>query len=125
METIIKGTVGGGRRLGRKLGFPTANVEGADLAHVPDGVYAAEAEVDGVRCRGMASIGPKPTVDNNPARVLEIHLFGFGRDIYGREITVRLCRRIRGIEKFPSLEALRDAIAADREKVMAYFRERG
>ena len=98
--TVIEGTVGAGRRLGRELGFPTANLPVPEGLEAEDGVYAAWAEAGGV------------------ARRLEIHLIGFRGDLYGATLRVELVRRIRGERKFASLDALRRRIEADRDEIL-------
>lgn len=106
-----------GRRLGRELGFPTANLAVPVDFPAADGVYAAWAEVDGVRYRAMSNLGRNPTVGGTERR-LETHLFGFRGDLYGRRLCVELERRIRGERTFASLDALRDQIARDRAEVL-------
>ncbi len=115
--TVIEGTVGAGRRLGRELGFPTANLPVPEGLEAEDGVYAAWAEAGGVRYRAMANLGCNPTV-GGVARRLETHLIGFRGDLYGATLRVELVRRIRGERKFASLNALRRRIEADRDEIL-------
>lgn len=109
---VIEGVVNRGRRLGRLLGFPTANMEVDSSVTAEAGVYASEAEVDGHRYRAMSNLGSNPTVGGTP-RHLETHLFDFAGDLYGCRMRVRLLRKIRDERRFDSLEALQQQIEAD------------
>lgn len=113
----IEGIVEPGRRLGRELGFPTANLVVPDDFPATDGVYAAWAEVDGIRYRAMSNLGRNPSVGGTERR-LETHLFEFRGDLYGRRLCVELERRIRDERTFATLEELRDQIARDRTEVL-------
>ena len=113
-ENTILGTVKTGERLGRKLGFPTANLSAHSEQFPPNGVYAAEARLAGVLYRGVANLGYRPTVSaGKPERLLELHLFDLNRDIYGEEIEVRFLRYLRPEQKFENVEALAAQIARD------------
>ena len=116
--TVIEGEVTGGRRLGRRLGFPTANLEVGPEVTAPAGVYASEAEVDGVRYRAKSNLGNNPTVGDTPRR-LETHLFDFSGDLYGRRLRVRLLCKIRDERQFASLDELRRQIEADYRRIRA------
>jgi riboflavin kinase/FMN adenylyltransferase len=109
------GTVIPGLGLGRKLGFPTANVEVAPKQIVPrDGVYAVRALVGGESLPGVCSIGTRPTIESAP-RAMEIHIDGFEGSIYGAEIGTAFYHRMRDEEEFDSLESLAAQIACDVE----------
>ncbi|MDE7069763.1 MAG: riboflavin kinase [Alistipes sp.] len=112
----IEGEVLHGRRLGRELGFPTANMEVGDPT-IEGGVYASRVEIDGTTYRAMSNLGCNPSVGGGP-RHLETHLFGFAGDLYGRRIRVELVRKIRDERRFDSLEALRRQIGEDRRTVL-------
>jgi riboflavin kinase/FMN adenylyltransferase len=113
-EYTILGTVKTGEKLGRKLGFPTANLSAHSEQFPPNGVYAAEARLAGALYRGVANLGYRPTVSaGNPERLLELHLFDLNRDIYGEEIEVRFLRYLRPEQKFENVEALAAQIARD------------
>ena len=116
-EYTILGTVKRGAQLGRKLGFPTANLSAHSEQFPPDGVYVAEAMLDGTQFRGVANLGCRPTVSGGKAeRLLELHLFDLDRDIYGQDVEVRFARYLRSEEKFESVEALAAQIARDVEE---------
>ncbi len=113
-EYTILGTVESGKQLGRSIGFPTANLSAHSEQFPPNGVYAAEAQLDGKPLRGVINLGVRPTVEGgSPARVLELHLFDFDRDIYGSDVEVRFLRFLRPEQKFENLAALRAQIARD------------
>jgi riboflavin kinase/FMN adenylyltransferase len=115
----ILGTVIRGQQLGRKLGFPTANIAAHNEQFPPDGVYAVrvrQGSNSGER-DGVANIGVRPTLANSTGeRLLEVHLFDFAEDIYGAEVEVTFAQFLRPEEKFSSLNALREQIAADSDK---------
>ena len=110
----LYGVVVAGNRMGRTIGFPTANMQLYEpLKLVPaNGVYAVEVEVLGRKCLGMSNIGIRPTVGGS-TRTLETHILDFDEDIYGLPLRIRFRRRIRDERKFPSLEALREQLIAD------------
>ena len=113
-EYTILGTVKAGAHLGRQLGFPTANLSAHSEQFPPNGVYVAEAQLNGATYRGVANLGYRPTIaDAKPERLLELHLFDLNRDIYGEDIEVRFVRYLRPEKKFDTLDALAEQIAAD------------
>lgn len=119
----LSGRVVHGKELGRRLGYPTANVEpGSESLLIPaDGVYAAIVTLpDGTRRPGMLNIGHRPTVDSPDAPVsIEVHIIGYDGDLYGRQVTIEFVRRLRGERRFDSLGELRDALAADARATVA------
>ncbi len=120
---VIEGSVVHGKELGRKLGFPTANIE--PLCHgilVPaNGVYAVRvALADGSVWPGMLNIGHRPTVDGDDApRSIEVHIIGFDGDIYGSLVAVEFVAFLRHEQAFTSLEALKGQLAADARRTVA------
>src|SRR5260370_8767398 len=95
-EYTILGTVTRGDNLGKKIGFPTANLSAHSEQFPPNGVYAAEARIDGELHRGVINLGSRPTVSSGKSeRVLEIHLFDFNPHIYDRDVYVRLLMFLR------------------------------
>src|SRR5438309_235678 len=113
-EYTILGTVTRGDNLGKKIGFPTANLSAHSEQFPPNGVYVAEAKIDGELHRGVINLGIRPTVSSEKSeRVLEIHLFDFNRDIYGRGVEVRFLKFLRPEKKFVNLDALVQQIRQD------------
>ncbi|MBO7069680.1 MAG: riboflavin biosynthesis protein RibF [Bacteroidales bacterium] len=110
----LKGVVGAGNRLGRTLGYPTANMRLYEpLKLVPGhGVYAVDVEVLGREYKGMTNIGTRPTVGGQSVTV-ETHILDFDEDIYGLPLTIRFRRRIRDEIHFSSLDALKAQLALD------------
>jgi riboflavin kinase / FMN adenylyltransferase len=116
-EYTILGTVTRGDNLGKKIGFPTANLSAHSEQFPPNGVYAAQARIDGELHRGVINLGVRPTVsDGKSERVLEIHLFDFNRDIYGHDVEVRFLKFLRPEKKFANLDALVQQIRRDVEQ---------
>lgn len=113
----IRGRVVGGRRLGRTIGFPTANLAVDSGRLLPSaGVYAADAVLsNGLRFRAVVNIGYRPTVDRSvrPRMTVEAHLLGFSGDLYSSTVILYFLDRIRREERFPSVEALKAAISRD------------
>lgn len=119
-EYTILGTVTRGDRLGKKIGFPTANLSAHNEQFPPNGVYAAEAKIDEQMHRGVINLGVRPTVSGGKSeRVLEIHLFNFNRDIYGQDVEVRFLKFLRAEKKFENLDALVQQIRQDVEQARA------
>ena len=110
----LYGVVVAGNRLGRTIGFPTANMQLYEpLKLVPgNGVYAVEVEVLGACYKGMCNIGTRPTVGGT-VRTIETHILDFNEDIYGLPLRLHFLRRIRDERKFPSLEALQAQLQKD------------
>lgn len=116
-RTVIEGVVGHGRRLGRELGFPTANLAVPEDVAVADGVYRARAEVEGRVYDAMSNLGRNPSVGGVERR-LETHLFGFSGELYGRLLRVELLEKIRDERRFASVEELRAQIERDRAYIL-------
>ncbi|MBN1388426.1 MAG: bifunctional riboflavin kinase/FAD synthetase [Bacteroidales bacterium] len=118
---LLKGKVVEGRKIGRMLGYPTANIE-PDYSYklIPaDGVYAVEASLDSGNFKAMLYIGPRPTIERNSGkRTIEVNIFDFDNDIYRKNITVKFMYRLRGDKKFSSREQLLDQIIKDKAEAM-------
>ena len=113
----VRGQVFQGDRLGRELGWPTANILLGRQLEPARGVYAVTvALTDGSLVPGVANVGRRPTLGGDPVTRLEVHLFDWSGDLYGQEIRVRLHAFLRADAKFDGLEALKAAIAADAEQ---------
>lgn len=122
----LAGEVVEGDRLGRQLGFPTANLAVPGLALPPLGVYAAVAVVDGERRLAAVNIGRRPTVDPGASGIrVEAHVLDFTGDLYGRRMELELHGRVRGEERFPSRDALVAGIARDVAGVREWGGKRG
>lgn len=118
----LQGVVVVGNKLGRMLGFPTANMQLYEpLKQLPaDGVYTVMVEVAGQKYKGLTNIGLRPTVLGT-TRTIETHIFDFDQDIYGQPIAIALLAHIREERHFDSLEALKQQIKRDKEDSKNYF----
>jgi riboflavin kinase / FMN adenylyltransferase len=110
----VSGTVVGGAKRGTGMGFPTANVTMPAGTELGFGIYAVRVLVDGAQHEAAAYLGTRPTFDNG-APVLEVFLFDFDGDLYGRSIDVEFIAYLRGDRKFEGMEALKAQMAADCE----------
>jgi riboflavin kinase/FMN adenylyltransferase len=120
----LTGRVIEGNRLGRKLGYPTANIETYDNHKlVPsDGVYAVLVDVRGDFYRGMLNVGTRPTVNYNADhRSIEVHIIDFDEDIYRENITIHFVEKIRDEKRFPGLDELRVQLGKDRETAIRFL----
>jgi riboflavin kinase/FMN adenylyltransferase len=122
----MSGRVAHGEKLGRTLGFPTANIV---LRRRPPlaGIFAVEAELEetGEKLRGAASVGRRPTVRPDAPPLLEVYLLDFNGDLYGRHLRVKFLRKLRDEAKFDGLEALRAAIGRDVAQAREFFLSNG
>jgi riboflavin kinase/FMN adenylyltransferase len=121
-EYGVKGKVVHGANRGAGIGFPTANVLPGDLLVPAKGVYVARGVIDGVIHPGVVNVGVNPTFGENTLAV-ELHLFDFKQDLYGKEIEVRFCRRIRPEQKFSSVDDLVAQIRQDVQEAKAHFQK--
>lgn len=115
---FVTGHVIGGQRIGKKIGFPTANIEIQEpYKLVPrDGVYAVIATVDGHQRKGMLNIGYRPTFDKYGFRkTIEVHLFDFEEDIYGKDVVIHFVKRIRPEKKFDGVDQLVQQLEKDKK----------
>jgi riboflavin kinase/FMN adenylyltransferase len=113
----LLGVVVAGNRLGRTIGFPTANMRLYEpLKLLPgNGVYSVEVESLGRHYRGMCNIGTRPTVNTGSDRTVETNIFDFDEDIYGLDLKVTFLRKIREECRFVSMEALKSQLVLDRQ----------
>ena len=123
---VIDGRVVHGEKIGRRIGFPTANIR---IKHDPlpmTGVFAVEVEGLGGApwpgvWPGVANLGVRPTLGGTRP-LLEVHLFDFDRDIYGAHLSVRFVHKLRNEQKFPNFDALKTQIALDVQAARIYFK---
>ncbi|WP_121355119.1 riboflavin biosynthesis protein RibF [Flavisolibacter nicotianae] len=117
---FFEGTVVHGDQLGRRLGFPTANLryEDSDKIRLGHGVYAVYVDVEGVRKGGMLSIGNRPTLTGSDERI-EVNIFDFDRQIYGQSLCVHVVKYLRPQEKYASLDELIEQLHRDKQASLA------
>jgi riboflavin kinase/FMN adenylyltransferase len=120
----VSGSVIEGRKIGRSIGFPTANIRpDSQNKLIPcNGVYAVEVKVEGTSYPGMLNIGSNPTVNaDRNFRSIEVHILNFEKDIYGRSITVKFRKRLRDEIKFDDLDQLTKQMGLDKEDTLRLF----
>lgn len=120
----LHGTVVEGQKLGRKIQFPTANIEASDPHKIIPGygVYAVLIDIEGVIHRGMLNIGSRPTINNNADnRSIEVHIFDFDKDIYKKQLELKFVTKIREEQKFGSIDGLRSQLQKDKLDVLEFF----
>jgi riboflavin kinase/FMN adenylyltransferase len=111
-----------GDQLGRKLGFPTANLDVTGLVLPPSGVYAAQVKSTGGLHRAVVNIGFRPTLKPAQSQLrVEAHLLGFSGDLYGTTLELLLVEKLRDEKRFPSVAELRDQIARDIAEAQSKF----
>ena len=113
------GKVVSGNKIGREIGYRTANIEVEREFRLIEtsGVYATYVDYEGKEYKSMTYIGKKPTVNNDEVENIEVHLFDFDGDLYDKEIKVRFVKRVRGEQKFESLDALKKQIQIDEKNI--------
>jgi riboflavin kinase / FMN adenylyltransferase len=118
---FLKGKVVEGNKLGRKIGFPTANIELLD-AHklIPsDGVYAVRVTTLNKSIKGMLNVGFRPTLNSNDLKkTIEVNLFDFDEDLYNNIVRIEFVQRLRNEKKFDSIEQLQNQLVIDREMAL-------
>ena len=120
-DYFVEGVVVNGFKVGRRIGYPTANVEVAPEKLIPcDGVYAVRVELEGRMFGGMLNIGWRPTFSGNK-RTIEVNLFDFGGNIYSEQITIHFEDFLRQEQKFDSPEALIQQLAIDEQKAREFL----
>ena len=122
----LHGKVVQGQQLGRKIQFPTANVEASDPDKIIPGfgVYAVQVKVQNQWYQGMLNIGNRPTVNNNADhRSIEVHIFNFEADIYDLPIELMFFKKLREEQKFLSIEMLKEQLGKDKLASLAFFDE--
>lgn len=122
-EYAIEGRVVHGFQVGRKLGFPTANIqpEDADKMLPANGVYAVKVDVQGRKCFGMLNIGCRPTLNNGENVSIEVHIIDWNSEIYGEKIKVGFVKKIRDEQPFDNLLQLESQLKKDAEYVRFLF----
>lgn len=112
----IEGIVTEGEKRGRKLGFPTANLDKIPVLIPRDGVYAGYTEISGQRIAVALNIGPNPTFHEQNQKI-EAHLLNFSQDLYHSSLEISIVERIRSIYEFPSIDELVEQLKKDRDAV--------
>lgn len=118
----LTGIVQHGQQLGRTLGFPTMNIEPEAQKIMPRyGVYACRVKIDGTWYNGVGNAGVKPTVTDERRRLLEVYVYGYEGDAYGKEVTARFCGFERPEVKFGSVDELKEQVMKDMQYGIDFF----
>ena len=117
----LDGVVVEGKRRGRELGFPTANLETSNELIPPNGVYATTLEVDGIVHAAMTNIGVRPTFADDTRTSIETHVLGFDGDLYGRKVRLAFVQRLRDERRFDDVDGLKTQIEADKRRAERLF----
>lgn len=116
------GKVVHGKALGRTVGMPTANLQVSENKLMPQyGVYATLSEIDGRRVQGLTNIGRRPSVDDHSYATIETFLLDFSKDIYGQSIELNVHEYIRGVQKFNSLDEVKEQVEKDIASIREYL----
>ncbi len=105
-----------GKKIGRALGFPTANMSMAGCESVERGVYLSRVEIDGVSYKAMSNVGIRPSVGGKEL-LLETHVLDFAGDLYGRRLRITLVEKIRDEKRFASIGDLKEQLMRDYEYI--------
>jgi riboflavin kinase/FMN adenylyltransferase len=110
-----------GKRRGRELGFPTANLKTDNELLPPNGVYATTTTIDGIVHPSISNIGVRPTFGDTTKTMIEAYVMGFDGDLYGRPVRLGFVQRLRDERKFEDVDALRAQMEADRRRAERLF----
>ena len=117
----LAGTIVEGRRRGREIGFPTANLQTANELIPPNGVSATTLTIDGVVHAGLTNIGVNPTFGDSTTVTIETNLLRYDGDLYGREVRLGFVQRLRDERRFDDVDGLKAQIEADRRSAERLF----
>ncbi len=123
-EYEIEGYVIKGEGIGKKIGFPTANIYTDYPKLLPHGVYITKTTINGIEYNSITNIGKRPTIKENLSETIETHILNFSKNIYNEQIQIKFLKKIRNEEKFNSLEELKSRIKRDIEILKNYLKEK-
>ena len=114
---VFRGEVIKGKQLGRAIDFPTANIRLSDWCILPEGAFVVRVKIKGNKKSygGMCNIGTKPTLDNQPVRLIEVHLLNFNANLYGKILTIEPLIKIRDEKKFKNIDELIQQLKKDKQ----------
>ena len=115
----IEGEVIHGKKIGRALGFPTANMSLQDHEDIERGVYRSEVEIEGVKYRAMSNVGIRPSVGGKEL-LLETHIINFSGDLYGKNLRICLVEKLRDEKRFASIGDLKEQLMRDYNSIVGY-----
>ena len=117
----INGHVIGGKKIGREMGFPTANIDYGSYYLPQNGVYAVKVYLDDKEYLGMCNIGYNPTFHLIDKRSLEVHIFDFDENIYDKHVSVEFYKKTRNEKKFSNKDELMNQLSSDKTTILEYF----
>jgi riboflavin kinase/FMN adenylyltransferase len=117
----MDGRIVEGKRRGREIGYPTANMDTDNELVPPYGVYATTMTIDGIVHAGLTNIGVRPTFNDDPRMTIETHVLNYDEDLYGRTVRLGFVQRLRDERRFEDVDALRSQIDADRRRAERLF----
>ena len=120
-QFYIDGVVVEGKRRGREIGYPTANLQTENELLPPNGVYATTVTIDGVVHPSVSNIGTRPTFGDSTNTTVEAYVMGYSGDLYGQQVRLGFVQRLRDERKFEDVDALRAQIEADRRRAERLF----
>ncbi len=121
-DYFLSGTVISGNKIGRTIGFPTANIDVHNEKLIPkSGVYAVIINISGTEYKGMINIGNRPTIATNTANTVEVHIFDFQGNLYDKNIQIIFKKYIREEQKFPNTEALKQQLLKDKTIINSFL----
>ena len=115
----IEGEVIHGKKIGRALGFPTANMSLQGHEDIERGVYRSEVEIDGIKYRAMSNVGIRPSVGGKEL-LLETHIIDFSGDLYGKYLRIFLVEKLRDVKRFASIGDLKEQLMRDYNSIVGY-----
>lgn len=114
----IEGEVIHGKKIGRALGFPTANMSLQGYEDIARGVYRSEVDIDGVKYRAMSNVGIRPSVGGKEL-LLETHIIDFSGDLYGKRLRICLLEKLRDEKRFASIGDLKEQLRRDYDSIIS------
>ena len=120
---FIKGNVVTGDKIGRSIGFPTANIKPSEWYKLipAAGVYAVKVKLEGLIFNGMLNIGNRPTINDTNEQTIEVNIFNFDKDIYNKEIEIEFYERVRDEQKFENITKLQQQLEIDKQNIVQIF----
>ncbi len=126
-EFFVNGKIVGGKMIGRKIGFPTANITPKENHKLipSDGVYAVKLQINGNQYKGMLNIGVRPTIDSaRLIKSIEVNIFEFSKNIYGQDVTLIFVERMRDEEKYENVEMLVEQLKKDKIRALEILKDK-
>jgi len=121
LPLVLKGEVVHGKGLGKTVGMPTANLKISNEALPASGVYITKVVIDGILYQSVTNIGRRPSVDEEKQITVEVFVFDFDSDIYGKTVELEVLKYLRPVQKFQNLQEVHEQVEKDIEQAKQYF----